>query len=206
MGMNERKSEQIRIGVWGSLRILTAIVLASLTVNSVSANPSSSINSCVTWQTLRTAVQSGTIRSRLILPELPDGFKKGCVFYNEGAHTLNFQILKDGVSPNSVSVIAAQPYNSPVSQIVPKGFIDDALMNRGQLLIVGFDSPGVTDAAFIRKNAWERAFIRKEEDGRVTVIFRNLFVESKGVPPEVIARLLEATKSQFNKIEPSLAF
>jgi hypothetical protein len=216
MGMNARKSEKMRIGVWGSVQVIAMIALALVAANFVSANPvtessspqtapastpSSSINSCVIWQTLRTAIQSGRVQSRLILPELPDGFKKGCVFYDEGAHTLNFHILKDGVSPDSVSVVAAQPYDSPISQIVPKAFIDDSLMNRGQLLRVGFDSPGETDAAFIRKNAWERAFIRKSEDGRVTVIFRNLFMESKGVPPEVMARLLEATKSQFDKAQ-----
>lgn len=205
--MNARKLEIIRIGVWGSVRVLTAIVLALLLANPQTAPAraaSSSVNPCVTWQTLKTAVQSGTVQSEIILPELPDGFKNGCVFFDEGAHTLAFYILKDGVSPDSFSVVAAQPGDSAISQIVPKAFIDyeayEALMNRGQLLRVGFDSPGETEAAFIRKNAWERAFVRKYSDGNVTVIFRYLFMESKGVPEDVMIRLLEATKSQFDSI------
>jgi ankyrin repeat protein len=141
----------------------------------------------------------------MIFPELPDGFKEGCVFYDPGAHTLNFYILKDGVSPDSISVVAPQPDDSAISQIVPIASLGeeayDALMNSGQLLRVGFDgSPAYTE--FIQqKNAWERAFIDRSEYGNVTVYFRYLFMESKGVPPEVMARLLEATKGQFDKAE-----
>lgn len=214
MRIKARKLGIIRIGVWGSVPVLAAIVLVSLSANSVNANPiadssspqtaqkgtaSSSINPCVTWQTLRTTVQTRTVQSRMIFPELPDGFKKGCVFSDEGAHTLNFNILKDGVSPDSVEVVAPQPGDSAISKIVPKAFIDESLMNSGQLLRVGFDSPGETDAAFIRKNAWEKAFISKSSDGNVRVIFRYVFMESKGVPPEVMARLLEASQSHFDK-------
>lgn len=139
----------------------------------------------------------------MIFPELPDGFKEGCVFYDPGAHTVNLFILKNGVSPNSVSVVAPQPDNGPFSQIVPRASLGeeayDALMNSGQLLRIGFDSSPAYMEFIQRKNAWDRAFIDRSEYGNVTVYFRYLFMESKGVPPEVMARLLEATKSQFDK-------
>ncbi len=216
MGMNEREVKIMRIEVWRSVRVLAAIALASLSVNSVNANPvadssspasttSSSINPCVTWQAIRTAVQSGRVQSAMIFPELPDGFKKGCVFYDPGAHTVNLFILKDGVSPDSVSVAAPQPDDGSLSQIVPIGSLGeeayDALMNSGQLLEVGFDGSPAYMEFIQRKNAWDRAFIDRSEYGNVTVYFRYLFMESKGVPPEVMARLLEATKSQFDKAE-----
>ena len=190
VGMNARDVEIMKIGVWRNVRVLAAIVLASLSATSVNANPvtdssspastsSSSINPCVTWQAIRTAVQSGRVRSEMIFPELPDGFKEGCVFYDPGAHTVNLFILKDGVSPNSVSVVAPQPDNGPFSQIVPRASLGeeayDALMNSGQLLRIGFDSSPAYMEFIQRKNAWDRAFIDRSEYGNVTVYFRYLY-------------------------------
>ena len=143
-------------------------------------------------------VQSGEVALNLPIPELPDGFKNGCIFADVDVHTLNMYVLKEGLQRTAqVHTDLAQLH--PLYKFVPlpQGLDVFKLVDRGQALIVMFDSPDQIDKWFIQKNAWEQAYIDQEND---TVMFRYIYMHSKGVPLDELARLLEATSSQWDAI------
>lgn len=151
------------------------------------------IDQCKSWQDFKAAVKAGKILAPdTAIPELPAGFQNGCVYSDEGAHTLNLYVLKDrlrlhtNVSEDSVE---------KVYRIIPQfDTEDEKWIESGKILHIGFDSGYQADER--AKRYADRAHIDKES---YTVVFRHLFMESRGVPLEEMARLLEATKSRANK-------
>jgi hypothetical protein len=143
---------------------------------------------CATWETLKAAVRSGEITIRQPIPELPEGFKNGCISADIGAHTLNIYVRRDGVAfePPSMSPELLQTY--PFYKVVPIGGIEEEFVH------VYFDSPGVTTRQFIQENAWEEPYIDREDN---TVMFRYLYMESDVVPLEEMAQLLETTREEW---------
>jgi hypothetical protein len=111
-------------------------------------------------------VQNGAISLGLPIPDLPANFQSGCIFADEGAHTLNIYVLANGTTPQDLGLEAVDipgDYNRSLTQVIPQTLAlgdDEAnVFATGKILKVGFDSPGETDAAFIRENAWEKAYI-----------------------------------------------
>ena len=153
---------------------------------------------CVTWDKFKAVVQSGDVVLDLPIPELPDGFKNGCIFADVDVHTLNLYVLKEGLQRTArVHTDLAQLH--PLYKFVPlpQGLDVFKLINRGQALVVMFDSPDQIDKWFIQKNAWEKAYIDQENH---TVMFRYIYMHSKGIPLDELASLLEATSSQWDAI------
>ena len=153
---------------------------------------------CVTWERFTAVVQSGEVSLNLPIPELPDGFKQGCIFADVDVHTLNLYVLKEGLQRTArVHTDLAQLH--PLYKFVPlpQGLDIFKLIDRGQALIVMFDSPDQIDRWFIQKNAWEQAYIDQENH---TVMFRYIYMHSKGIPLDELAGLLEATSSQWDAL------
>ena len=74
--------------------------------------------SCVTWEQGKSEVQSlysGNFGYSHPLPELPDGFKNGCVFGDSGAYTIAISVLKDELRPR-----ITQDYDTLLGTSIPK--------------------------------------------------------------------------------------
>ena len=157
---------------------------------------------CVTWEKFTAVVKSGEVALNLPIPELPNGFKHGCIFADVDVHTLNIYVLKDGLQ-KTARLHAELAQLHPLYKFVPlpQGLDVFKLIDRGQALIVMFDSPDQIDKWFIQKNAWDQAYIDQEND---TVMFRYIYMHSKGIPLDELARLLEATSSQWDAVSSDI--
>lgn len=157
---------------------------------------------CVTWEKFTAVVKSGEVALNLPIPELPNGFKHGCIFADVDVHTLNIYVLKDGLQ-KTARLHADLAQLHPLYKFVPlpQGLDVFKLIDRGQALIVMFDSPDQIDKWFIQKNAWDQAYIDQEND---TVMFRYIYMHSKGIPLDELARLLEATSSQWDAVSADI--
>ena len=153
---------------------------------------------CVTWDNFTAVVESGEVTLNVPIPELPDGFKQGCIFADVDVHTLNIYILKNGLRRTArLHTDLAQLH--PLYKFVPlpQGLDVFKLIDRGQALVVMFDSPDQIDKWFIQKNAWDKAYIDQENH---TVMFRYLYMHSKSIPLTELAKLLEATSGQWDTV------
>ncbi|MDJ0707734.1 MAG: hypothetical protein QNJ46_31045 [Leptolyngbyaceae cyanobacterium MO_188.B28] len=156
------------------------------------------IKGCVTWEKFTSVVESGDVSLNIPIPELPDRFKQGCIFADVDVHTLNIYVLKNGLR-KTAPVHADLAQLHPLYKFVPlpQGFDVFKLIDRGQALVVMFDSPDQIDKWFIQKNAWDQAYVDQENH---TVMFRYLYMHSKATPLAELARLLEATRSQWDSV------
>jgi hypothetical protein len=94
-----------------SITYLTATVTSVALIGVVCALPpranSQESKSCVTWEEVKSEVESlydQFLYSKSLgyshpLPELPDGFKNGCVFGDNGAYVISISVLKDEMRP-----------------------------------------------------------------------------------------------------------
>lgn len=55
------------------------------------------LRSCVTWEEVKSEVES--LYHDHPLPELPDGFKNGCVFGDNGSYIIAISVFKEGMRP-----------------------------------------------------------------------------------------------------------
>jgi hypothetical protein len=76
------------------------------------ANAQESRN-CVTWDEVKSEVQS--LYYDHPLPELPDGFKNGCVFGDNGAYIIAISVLNDERLPR-----ITQDYDTLFGTSIPK--------------------------------------------------------------------------------------
>lgn len=172
-----------------------AAIRSIATYSSLTALSAAPIDKCVTWQRFKAAIESGKLNLGMPLPNLPTEFKNGCLSSDQGAHTIIIFVLKEGISAEPIPLRNLPP--DAIYKIVPPLAITekyDQLYENGQILQISFDFPGVKDLEFRKRHAWQQVHIDSEYH---TVVFRNLFMESKGVSLEEMARLLEATKSQW---------
>lgn len=68
---------------------------------------------CVTWDEVKSEVQS--LYYDHPLPELPDGFKNGCVFGDNGAYIIAISVFKEGLRPP-----ITQDYDTLFDTSIPK--------------------------------------------------------------------------------------
>jgi hypothetical protein len=84
-----------------SLTCLTATLTSVALIGIAFAFPqranSQESRSCVTWEEVKSDVQS--LYYDHPLPELPDGFKNGCVFGDNGAYIIAISVFKEGLRP-----------------------------------------------------------------------------------------------------------
>ncbi len=94
-----------------SITYLTATLTSVALIGVVCALPpranSQESKSCVTWEEVKSEVESlydqflysESLGYSHPLPELPDGFKNGCVFGDNGAYVISISVLKDEMRP-----------------------------------------------------------------------------------------------------------
>lgn len=166
---------------------------------------------CATWTDVKAADKAGKISfsdpDNLVnlrtstpsrtMPELPAGFKNGCVYVNDtsnvGPHTLELIVLKDGLRLTPVPVDNNDPLIELFRIIPPSREEDEVaeLEQKGQTRRIDFYSDGETLAAAGGDETTKHAKINKD---RKIVFFGYQSMQSNGVPLEEMARLLEATK------------
>jgi hypothetical protein len=160
-------------------------------------------NHCPTWDTFRDAVRSGEITLKVPIPDLPEGFRQGCLTSHIGAHTLNLFAYREGIE------IEYSDVSGRIDDIIPPGrAIDSADLpdDRIHAIHIGFDGgAGYTDT-IDKYQAWHDPYI--SDSG--TVLFRytwaTLVPEPNELPPERaaqmldrLAKLLEQTRSDYSE-------
>ena len=90
---------------------------------------------CKTWQQVKSEIQMiymGSMGATAI-PDMPEGFQKGCVFGDFGAYTISFYVLKDGLKAANFqpekervldsSILRVNSANPNIEKAVKKGDI-----------------------------------------------------------------------------------
>jgi hypothetical protein len=144
---------------------------------------------CVTWSEKKSEIQSlfnqhyGYNRP---LPELPNGFKSGCIFGDSGSFGIAIFVLKDGLRPRAVK------NNDTVFRtsipLFPSVDVGDANMDNGDILLFTSVCNSQGTAWFCEDVPKDRPYIKNG-----LVCLENLCLRANSVPNTELLRLWAAT-------------
>lgn len=158
---------------------------------------------CVTWEEVKSEVES--LYSQFLysdrlgyshpLPELPDGFKNGCVFGDSGASTIAISVSKDEVRTRIAedydTIFGVIPHYSSIVDVEPE--IDE---NKEYLNFYNIcSSVGTASTTFCRDLPTDRVYIKED-----SVCLQKLCIKANSVIRIELVRLwneaLEQRQSQ----------
>ncbi|TAG97202.1 MAG: hypothetical protein EAZ09_05105 [Oscillatoriales cyanobacterium] len=164
---------------------------------------SQQLTRCVKWSTFTqglTTTSGGRGGIWLAFNELPDGFKQGCIFFQNNNAIDVAYVLKDGIEPsttlsnghhhNNYGGVPAFGYDGAVSSLrgeQSQQSLED-LMRRGQALMITWLTPTNGSIPYLNSIPRGRAFVR--DDGMVC--FSTVCMKSSAVSNQELARILEA--------------
>jgi len=166
---------------------------------------SQELTRCVRWSSFSqglTTTSGGRGGIWLAFNELPDGFKQGCIFFEDNNSLDVAYVLKDGIEPSAVlSNGLFYDYYGGVPSF-GFGYRGDAshfraqqsrqsledLMRRGQALLITWLTPTNSSIPYLNSIPRGRAFVR--DDGMVC--FFTVCMKSSAVSNQELARILEA--------------
>jgi hypothetical protein len=122
---------------------------------------------------------------------LPNGFKQGCVFFQDNNSIDIAYVLKDGIKPDASMTNGESSYGVP-SFGNDKQEQFEQLTQRGQALKITWLTPTIGALSYLRSLPRNRAFIR--EDGMVCL--QAVCMQSGGIPNIELIRLLEAGRNR----------
>lgn len=173
----------------------TAIALSWLGVTlwgvpQLPATETSAGENCPTWETFREAVRSGKISLEVPIPNLPEGFRQGCISSELGAHTLNIFVYREGIEPKYIETNSGR---DSLYQILPPadGIAHPSELPEQQIHTIhfGFDSGASYTKLVDKYQAWQEPYITAGG----TVYFRYTWATLKpeGLPARQVASTLE---------------
>ncbi|MEK0195171.1 MAG: hypothetical protein EAZ78_03665 [Oscillatoriales cyanobacterium] len=164
---------------------------------------SQQLTRCVKWSTFTqglTTTSGGRGGIWLAFNELPDGFKQGCIFFQNNNAIDVAYVLKDGIEPsttlsnghhhNNYGGVPAFGYDGAVSSLrgeQSQQSLED-LMRRGQALMITWLTPTNGSIPYLNSIPRGRAFVR--DDGMVC--YSTVCMSSRTVSNQELARILEA--------------
>lgn len=160
-------------------------------------------NHCPTWDTFRDAVRSGEITLKVPIPDLPEGFRQGCLTANVGAHTLNIFAYREGIE------IEYSDVSGRIYDIIPLGRVAnpaDLPDDRIHVIHIGFDGgAGYTDT-IDKYQAWHDPYISDSGTVSFRYTWATLEPDPNELPPERaapmldrLAKLLQQTHSDYSE-------
>jgi hypothetical protein len=165
---------------------------------------SQQLTRCIKWSTFAQSLIETKRRTfgRVVFKELPDGFKQGCVFFQQNNSLDIAYVLKDGIKPSST--LTNGLFYDYYGGVPSFGFGDrdrvsdfraelsqqslENLMSRGQALMITWLTPTNGAIPYLNSIPKDRAFVRK--DGMVC--FWKVCMKSSAVSNEELMRILEA--------------
>ncbi len=150
---------------------------------------------CVTWDEAKPEIRRlyGRVGNPPI-PDLPNGFNKGCVFYDSGASTIALYVLRDEFDPQSIGIdTEAERERDSIPRLNASNLSKPLdLIKSGDMLRFFNVCASVGTAQWCRGTPKNRAYVK---DG--LVCFRNMCVQANGVPHRELLKLWNATKNQW---------
>lgn len=146
---------------------------------------------CKTWTQLKSEIRElySDFGSPPI-PDIPNGFKNGCVFGDSGANTIAIFVLKDGLRPRSVRNNATLLNSSiPLKTSVDLG---SATVENGRVLQFNNVCASTGTISFCQNTPSDRAYAKNG-----FVCFRYLCMKAVGVPNRELLQLWNATRNQW---------
>lgn len=128
------------------------------------------------------------------IPNLPNGFKNGCVFYDLGGSTITLYVFKDEINPELTGISAqadAGEYSIPRLQTDEPSRLNQLIEN-GDMLRFFNVCASMGTMQWCRGTPKNRAYVK---DG--LVCFRNMCVEARGVARRELLKMWNATKNQW---------
>lgn len=185
----------IEISVMISLKIATvfSVIIGGCILGAVNVGLAQRQPVCKTWSQVRSEIRqlySQFAPSPPPIPDVPTGFKNGCVFGDNGANTIALYVLRDGLRPRSArSNDRLFDTSIPLIRVVDLG---TASVENGRLLQFNnvCASNGTLD--FCRNTPTNRAYAKNG-----AVCFRNFCMRAVGVPNAELLRLWNATRNQW---------
>jgi hypothetical protein len=107
----------------------------------------------------------------LPIPNLPEGYQRGCILQDEGAHSLVYSIVPDGVDPDR---------------------------DPGSALRVGIDSYEYLSRTLGREHSYEHPYVSVKSNVN-QIVFGEIWVESKTISNDLMLSLLRAALAQMNE-------
>lgn len=171
---------------------LSAAITSLAIIGTVCALPqraNSKALNCVTWKQVKSEVQSlykenfGYNRS---LPELPNGFKNGCVLGDSGASTIAIYVLKDGLRPDAV-----QDNDTLFGTSIPKFSsvdVGSATVENGEVLLLHSVCGSAGTAWFCEDVPKDQAYMKNG-----LTCLQNLCIQANSVPNTEVMKLWNAT-------------
>jgi hypothetical protein len=166
---------------------------------------SQELTRCVRWSSFSqglTTTSGGRGGIWLAFNELPDGFKQGCIFFEDNNSLDVAYVLKDGIEPSAkLSNGLFYDYRGGVPSL-GFGYRGDAshfraqqsrqsledLMRRGQALMITWLTPTNGSIPYLNSIPRGRAFVR--DDGMVC--YSTVCMSSRAVSNQELTRILEA--------------
>lgn len=143
--------------------------------------------SCVTWTQARKEFQSLYSQSfgAKFVPEIPKGFRKGCVFGDNGAYIIAAYILKDNLSPSIVRTTGKTLLDTSVPQLQPDRMDNiQQLLSSGRALLIYNVCSSTGTIHWCDKIPKDRPYFK---DGAACL--QNLCMRTVGVPKAELMKL-----------------
>ncbi|BAY91687.1 MULTISPECIES: hypothetical protein [unclassified Tolypothrix] len=169
---------------------------------------------CVIWKQFQQAVTEKRISFTYPLPELPNGYRQGCLLADQGIDTLILYVFKDGwdiqklqINPKFYQQLSSK---HQIYQLLPplKAFkrIPPSRYLRADYLMMGFDEPKKPNNFNLNKPSnwsdWQHPYLPNPYSGKV--YYRNIFVDKlERQDGEIMANLLESTSDRWPKNVPT---
>jgi hypothetical protein len=153
---------------------------------------SQQLTRCVRWSVFSQSLgEMGRGAPYRAFNELPNGFKQGCIFFQDNNSIDVAYVLKDEVEPSATLTNGQFSYGGAPSFNSEQSEQFEDLMARGQALMITWLTPTQGVIPYLRSIPKDRAFVK--DDGMVC--FNTVCMKSTGVSNQELSRILEGSQS-----------
>jgi hypothetical protein len=159
---------------------------------------------CVTWSQFQQAVKDNKIEVNQPVPDLPQGYRQGCVLADRGVHTLVLYVFKDGFNldrlPINRQVLSSDRYRQAIIPPLDSFYtLPRSDLKVKEYMRIGFDRLDRPNSLDLNQpdnwKTWERPYVSFEK----TIFYRTIFVDKLDSDRRLqeMVDLLAATKDRW---------
>jgi hypothetical protein len=188
-GLTLAQNKQLIINIATSMANEPPIYDIATANSQIATGRSQQSTRCVRWSTFSQSLgEMGRGAPYRSFNELPNGFKQGCIFFQDNNSIDVAYVLKDGVEPSAMLTNGKFSYGGAPSFSYEQSKQFDDLTTRGQALMITWLTPTNGSLPYLRSIPKDRAFVR--DDGMVC--FRTVCLKSSAVLNQQLSQILEA--------------
>lgn len=126
------------------------------------------------------------------IPDMPEGFQKGCVFGDFGAYTISFYVLKDGLKAANFQPEKERVLDSLILRVNSANPNIEKAVKKGDILRLFNVCSSTGTLSFCKGIPQNKAYTR---DGLVCL--RNLCMRANGVKKQELEKLWNVVENQY---------